>query len=130
MEQQMTTIEGKYLHRMYLERMQSSDAPSPQYEGQPNFFPRIEEPAAWFSAGGMLLMLVGALSLLRVSYGGVAPGVKWLFVAANLMLSAFWLAMLYGLFYKFVRYPASFVAIALILVSSTCSRLNPRRRSA
>lgn len=100
-----------------------------QWLATPYFFPRIEEPAAWFFAGGMLLMLVGALSLLRLKYGGVAPGVKWISVAANLLLSAFWLAMLCGLYYKFVRYPVSFVAIVLILASTAFSLLNLSHRS-
>ncbi len=37
-----------------------------QWLATPYFFLRIEEPAAWFFAGGMLLMLIGALNLLRI----------------------------------------------------------------
>ncbi len=100
-----------------------------QWLATPYFFLRIEEPAAWFFAGGMLLMLIGALNLLRIKYGAVAPGVKRVSVAANLVLSAFWLAMLVGLFYKFVRYPFAFIGISAILTCTIVSLLSPVRRS-
>ena len=94
----------------------------------PYFFRRIEEPAAWFFAGGMLLMLVGALTLLRVRYGLIAPGVRHVSVAANLMLSLFWAGLYWGLFDKFIRYPASFVGLFVILSSTVVSVWHAYRR--
>jgi len=94
----------------------------------PYFFRRIEEPAAWFFAGGMLLMLVGALTLLRIRYGLIAPGVKHVSVAANLMLGLFWVGLYWGLFYKFVRHPASFLGLFVVLSSAIVSVLHAYRR--
>ncbi|HEY9403336.1 MAG TPA: hypothetical protein VIQ24_11775 [Pyrinomonadaceae bacterium] len=93
------------------------------------FFHRIEEPAAWFFAGGMLLMLVGALTLLRIRYGLIAPGVKHVSIAANLMVSLFWVGLYWGLFYKFVRHPASFLGLFVILSSTTVSVLHAYRQN-
>jgi hypothetical protein len=95
----------------------------------PYFFRRIEEPAAWFFAGGMLLMLVGALTLLRIRYGLIAPGVKHVSVAANLMLGLFWVGLYWGLFYKFVRHPASFLGLFVVLSSTIVSVLHAYRRN-
>ena len=98
-----------------------------QWVGTPFLFRRVEEPAAWFFAGGMLLALVGALSLLRIKYGALAPGVKWVSLAANVMLSLFWLAMVWLLLPKFIRHPAALTAPVLVLASTACALLNPRR---
>ena len=85
------------------------------------FFRRMEEPAAWYFAGGMLLMVVGALTLLRLKYGEIAPGVKYVSLAANLMLSLFWIALYWLLFDKFARHPASFTGLFVILASAIVS---------
>jgi hypothetical protein len=95
----------------------------------PFFFRRIEEPAAWFFAGGMLLMLVGALTLLRIRYSLIAPGVKHVSIAANLMVGLFWVGLYWGLFYKFVRYPASFLGLFVIVSSTITSILHTYRRN-
>src|SRR4028119_1261753 len=95
----------------------------------PYFFRRIEEPAAWYFAGGMLLMLVGALTLLRIRYGLIAPGVKHVSVAANLMLGLFWMGLYWGLFYKFARHPASFLGLFVVLSSAIVSVRSDERRS-
>ena len=93
----------------------------------PYFFREVAEPAAWWFAGGMLLVLVGALSLLRVRYGAVAPGVRRVSLAANLSLAAFWIALYWGLFYKFARRPASFAGLFVILASAAVSLLHTWR---
>src|SRR3712207_6667317 len=95
----------------------------------PYFFRRIEEPAAWFSAGGLLLMLVGALTLLRIRYGLIAPGVKHVSVAANLMLCVFYVGLYWGLFYKFGRHPASFLGLFVVLSSAIVCVWHAYRRN-
>lgn len=93
------------------------------------FFKRFEEPAAWWFAGGMLLVLTGALSLLRISYGAVAPGVARASLAANAALAVFWLVLYWGLFYKFARRPASFAGIFVIVAAAAVSLLRASSRS-
>jgi hypothetical protein len=93
------------------------------------FFKRFEEPAAWWFAGGMLLALAGALSLLRVRYGAEAPGVRRVSVTANAALALFWLVLYWGLFEKFARRPSSFLGPAVIVASAIVSLLHkPRPR--
>jgi hypothetical protein len=93
----------------------------------PYFFERIGEPAAWWFAGGMLLVLAGSLSLLRLRYGQVAPGVRRVSVAANVALGLFWLALYWGLFDKFARNPSSFVGLFVIVAAAAVSLLHARR---
>jgi hypothetical protein len=96
----------------------------------PYFFRRIEEPAAWFFAGGMLLMLVGALGLLRLKYGVTAPGVRHVALGANLLLAIFYIALYWALYHKFAQHPASFTGLFVILASNVVSLLNtPRART-
>ena len=81
----------------------------------PLIFPRVEEPAAWFLAGGLGLALVGAVSFLRIRHDSSAD--LWrLSVAASSITAVFWLLLAYFLTYKFVRYPAAFGALAIICV--------------
>ena len=96
----------------------------------PYFFRRIEEPAAWFFAGGMLLMLVGALTLLRLKYGERAAGVRYVSLAANFALSLLWLALYVALFDKFARRPASFIGLFVIIASALVSFLRAWRARA
>lgn len=42
--------------------------------------------AAWFASGGLLMITIGALNLLRVAYGSVAKGVYAVSVIANMVL--------------------------------------------
>lgn len=91
------------------------------------FFSRFEEPAAWWFAGGMLLVLTGALSLLRLRYGAAAPGVRGVSVVANAALALFWLALHWGLFEKFARRPSSFVGLFVIVAAALVSLLHAWR---
>jgi hypothetical protein len=85
------------------------------------FFARFEEPAIWFFAGGLLLTVVGALNLLRLRYGATAPGVRYVSLAANLVLSLLWVALYWGLLDKFAQRPASFLGPLIILAASAVS---------
>ena len=92
-----------------------------------HFFRQIEEPAAWFLAGVLLLMLCGALTLLRLRYGDVAPGVKSVATVASVGLAIFWIALYWALFEKFARTPASFTGLFVIVASAVVALLGLRR---
>jgi hypothetical protein len=94
-----------------------------------HFFTRLEEPALWFFAGGLLLVLVGALNLLRIRETGV-PAVRALSRASNLVLSAFYVVLYWGLFDKFAPRPASFLGPAVVLAATAVSWLQPSQTRA
>jgi len=48
--------------------------------------PDIDINAIWFASGGLLMITIGALNLLRVAYGSVAKGVYVVSVIANIVL--------------------------------------------
>jgi Na+/melibiose symporter-like transporter len=48
--------------------------------------PDIDINAVWFASGGLLIIAIGVLNLLRVAYGSVAKGVCVVSVIANLVL--------------------------------------------
>lgn len=48
--------------------------------------PHLGINAIWFASGGLFMMTVGSLNLLRVAYGSIARGVQVLSVIANLVL--------------------------------------------
>ncbi len=50
------------------------------------FDPTIGMNALWFASGGLLIITVGALNLLRVAYTTVAKGVYIVSVIANVVL--------------------------------------------
>jgi hypothetical protein len=87
------------------------------------FFAGVEEPALWFFAGGMLLVLVGVLALLRQDYGALAPGLRLASVTASVVLALFWIALYTLLFEKFAPNPPSFLGPAIIVASALVSVL-------
>lgn len=48
--------------------------------------PHLGINAIWFASGGLLMMTIAALNLLRVAYGSVARGVHAVSLVANLVL--------------------------------------------
>ena len=58
--------------------------------------PDIDINAVWFVAGGLMIMLVGVLNLLRGTYSSVAKGVRLVSLLANLALLSLtlWIASL------------------------------------
>jgi hypothetical protein len=48
--------------------------------------PDIDINAIWFASGGLLMITIGALNLLRVAYSSVAKGVYVISVIANIVL--------------------------------------------
>ncbi|MGH9523892.1 MAG: hypothetical protein ACRD3E_15310 [Terriglobales bacterium] len=59
--------------------------------------PNLDVNAVWFVTGGLLMILIGALNLLRVAYGPVAKGVHMVSLVANLVLMALmlWITTLF-----------------------------------
>ena len=55
----------------------------------PRYFTHLTSAAVWFASGGLALILTGALNLLRRAYGEVAPGLRVVCVAANLVMTSF-----------------------------------------
>ena len=50
--------------------------------------PNLDIDTIWFASGGLLIIAIGALNLLRVAYGSVAKGVRVVSVIANIVLLA------------------------------------------
>ncbi len=48
--------------------------------------PELDINAVWFASGGLLMIAIGALNLLRVAYSSVAKGVSVVSVIANIVL--------------------------------------------
>jgi hypothetical protein len=55
----------------------------------PRFFTHLTSEAVWFASGGLAMILTGALNLLRRAYGEVAPGLRVVCVAANVVMTGF-----------------------------------------
>ncbi len=51
----------------------------------PSRFDALSSGALWFVSGGVVLILVAGLNLLNRSYGGAAPGVRRVALAANIV---------------------------------------------
>ena len=54
----------------------------------PKFDPSLGISAIWFASGGLLIITIGVLNLLRVAYTNVARGVYIVSVIANVVLVA------------------------------------------
>ena len=98
-----------------------------QWLATPLFFKRPEEPAFWFFGGGITLVLVGGLNLLRRKHGERARELVFVSVAANLALAGFWVAMAVTLTYKFTRYMAPHIALGLIVLNAALSLSDLKR---
>ena len=92
-----------------------------QWIATPVFFKTAEEPAFWFFGGGITLAVVGAMNLLRLRYARVARGLVLVSVGSNVAVALFWVAMGCALAYKFNRYPAAYIALALIAAAGVLS---------
>ena len=55
--------------------------------------PNLDIDAIWFASGGLLMISIGALNLLRVAYNSVARGVYVVSVVANVVLLALMLVI-------------------------------------
>ena len=55
----------------------------------PKVYPAFNLAALWFLGAGLLMMLVGAMNLLRIRYRRIAPGLTAVCMATNVMLVAY-----------------------------------------
>ena len=55
----------------------------------PRYFTQLTSASVWFASGGLAMILTGALNLLRRRYGAVAPGLRVVCVAANVVMTSF-----------------------------------------
>jgi hypothetical protein len=55
--------------------------------------PDFDVNAIWFASGGLLIIAIGALNLLRVAYDSVAKGVRLVSIIANIVLLLLMLCM-------------------------------------
>lgn len=103
---------------------------SAQAFATPLFFQQIEEPAAWFAAGGLALAFVGAVSLLRIHYDQATILLWRVSVMASTVAALFWLSLACFLQYKFLRYPAAFAALAVVCLHAAIAIMRTARRTA
>jgi hypothetical protein len=52
----------------------------------------VASEALWFFSGGLLMVLAAALNFLNRAYGHVAPGLRWVCVGTNVVITGFALA--------------------------------------
>lgn len=81
------------------------------------FWSSAEESAFWWFHGGVFMSVVGAINVLAAKESRLAIIVA----ALNGYFLIFYTAMLVELFYKFVRYPASFAGVAVLMVAVVSS---------
>lgn len=88
-----------------------------QWFATPVFFKTIEEPSFWFFNGGITLVLLGFINIIRIHHGMGAQFIRKFSISANFMVLAFWLAMLFFMFYKFCRYPFTFIEFIILALA-------------
>lgn len=84
-------------------------------------YDRLSDDALWFFSGGLALLLLAALNLLRVRYAGVAPGVRRVCIAANLALLGFAVTYLAAHWERSAGSAGSWLLMAVLLGSTICS---------
>ena len=87
----------------------------------PRAFAELTSAAVWFASGGLAMILTGALNLLRRAYGEIAPGVRRVCVAANVLMTGF--ALLAG--YAGRASAAEFVVVLGLVGSVTLLSVLP-----
>ncbi len=88
-----------------------------QWIATPIFFKTLEEPSFWFFNGGITLVLLGYLNIFRIHYGTEIQFIRKFSKFANSLVFIFWISMLYFLFYKFVRYPFTFIELIILALA-------------
>ena len=90
--------------------------------------PNLDAAWLWFVSGGIALWLIGAMNLLRVYYGQVAPGLRKICLAANLVVTAFCVA--YAAVTGAWRRPLGIILLATCVGAIAMSVLRPPAGSA
>jgi len=52
-------------------------------------YPSFTQAALWFVGGGLMMILTGALNLLNRKYGLMAPGLRRVSIATNVVMTVF-----------------------------------------
>ena len=55
----------------------------------PKFYAHLTSAALWFASGGVSIILMGALNLLRRAYGENAFGLRLVYVITNIVMTCF-----------------------------------------
>jgi hypothetical protein len=87
----------------------------------PHYFTHLSSGAVWFASGGLAMILTGALNLLQHAYGALAPGLRAVCVAANVVMIAF--ALLAG--YTAKASAAEFALVIILIGGATLLSLSP-----
>ncbi len=53
------------------------------------FFDSLTQSALWFMGAGIAIILAGTINLLNRRYGAAAPGLRWVCIGANVLMTAF-----------------------------------------
>src|SRR5438477_12756909 len=85
--------------------------------------PKVGIEAIWFVSGGLLMITIGALNLLRVAYSSVAKGVSVVSVIANLVLVV--LMLFIATLLPMRNNPQVFVGLILATMLTAFSVLRP-----
>jgi hypothetical protein len=87
----------------------------------------MEAEPVWFFNGGLILVLLGGVNLVRTWYQSTARGLRWFCFAANLVFAAYWIA--FAQFSKTVNWPSG-EAAALLVLSALLSLRHSRAPAA
>ncbi len=93
----------------------------------PLAYPDWTMRAMWFVSGGMAMVLLAALNLLRNRYVHVAPGLRWTCAAANIAFAAFCAAVIAVTPGGPARIPQGIVLMSLMLAATYFSVAEPPR---
>lgn len=85
----------------------------------PKAYPGFTLAALWFVSAGLLMILLAAVNLLRIRYAAVAPGVRAVCIAANVVL-LIWAAG-FAVVLPVTKKPQVIVSIVLIALLTVFS---------
>jgi len=49
----------------------------------------LNNASLWFFSGGIALVLTGSINLLHRTYGPIAPGMRWVCIGTNILMTMF-----------------------------------------
>ena len=84
-------------------------------------------PAMWFLSAGLALAYAGALNLLRERYAIVAPGLRYVCLAANLAMAGFCAGMVAVMGARALRSPQIVLLFTLVVCATVFSCKRPPR---
>ncbi len=93
----------------------------------PLAYPGWTMSAMWFASGGLAMVFLAMLNLLRNRYARVAPGLRWVCAAANIMLAVFCAAVMAAMPGGAARIPQGIILMTLVLAATVFSLKKPPR---